>query len=459
MDKPTEKEKRKAKQIYEFCETHTLKDAELYFGLGERSIRRYRAIHRNDALGSKSDEPKKITFTQDKNLGYVSGQAKSLEELLKKAGVDLRIWEVETFEIKDSSWDVTMKNIKKDITYKDGKKKGVDKQTPGGDTVTNKQYYIKARLKKRTDYIEIILPDLIKDIGEYQFTHYIPKHNKGTGIALEMGLLDAHLGKLAWMSETGYRNYDLQISAEDYVYAVDKVLNWSSTEKLEKMFYIVGQDMFHVDNLKNHTTSGEHAMDVDGRLPKVIRKAQSILFESIHRCREVSPVEIIWSPGNHDSLQSLNFCLMLEQYFKDDKFVTVDVDKNPGFTTRKARLWGNLLVGWTHRIVGKENTWGNELAQAFPELWGQSKLREWHCGDQHKHKVTKTMPEFTSGGVLIRQLTALSPVDKWHFENVFTDAVPGGEAFLWSKDNGVFTNYTAWTSQYELFRNELMNKK
>lgn len=66
--------------------------------------------------------------------------------------------------------------------------------------------------------------------------------------------------------------------------------------------------------------------------------------------------------------------------------------------------------------------------------------------------------EDTQGGVLLRQLTALSPVDRWHFENLFTDAIPGGEAFLWDKDYGVFTNISAWTGQYEKNRNKLVKK-
>jgi len=55
------------------------------------------------------------------------------------------------------------------------------------------------------------------------------------------------------------------------------------------------------------------------------------------------------------------------------------------------------------------------------------------------------MPIFTAGGVLCRQLTALSEIDKWHYDNLFVDAVSGGEGFLWDKENGVFCNFTAWT--------------
>lgn len=414
----------------------------------------------------KSLNTRKQEQNSDKIKGdikEVEGVAENLDELLKKLKVDLRIWEVDTYEVKNGSWDVTMADREQDLEFeKDSEGKqvmtGFAKRN-GQVTKSNNQFSIKVRLKKRKDYLENVISDFILDIPKFDISHFVPKHHKGSGIALEMATLDAHFGKLAWIGETSYRNYDTYLASQDYEYAVDKNLNWSSHEKIEKIFFIVGQDLFHVDNMKNNTTNGDHAMDVDGRIPKIYRKIFQIVTESVYKCRSVAPVEVIWSPGNHDYLASMMLCFSLEQHFKDDKFVTVDIAREKdGLITRKARLWGNLLIGWTHRIKGRENTWGNELAQMFPELWGQSKFREWHCGDQHLKKTTKLTPEFTSGGVLIRQLTALSPVDKWHFENVFTDAVPGGEAFLWSKDYGVYANYIAWTGQYEDYRKKLIKK-
>jgi hypothetical protein len=63
------------------------------------------------------------------------------------------------------------------------------------------------------------------------------------------------------------------------------------------------------------------------------------------------------------------------------------------------------------------------------------------------------------GGVVLRQLTALSPVDKWHTDNLFTDAVPGGEGYIWNKTKGVTANFMAWTGQYEKYRNKLTKSK
>lgn len=393
-------------------------------------------------------ESNKLTKTQNGNELEISGKLKEkknysdnviLEKFLKRAKIDKSIWKVDRYTI--GSWDVTMK-------MSDGKNKP---KYP----LTETNYSIKVWLKREVVNLEESLKGLIKNIPSFPYIATMPLMREENGIAHEIATLDAHFGKLAWLLETGYRNYDTNISLEDYSYVTEKHLQWASPFRVSRIFYIIGQDIFHIDNMQGHTTSGVHDLDVDGRITKIQEKAFEIVVRNIYACRTVAPVEIVWSPGNHDYLASYMLCFALKEHFRNDKFVTVDLNKN----ARKARLWGNLLVGWTHRITGRYNNWGNELAQAFPELWSKSIFREWHHGDQHKKQDVKAVPTFTSGGVLCRQLTALSPVDRWHFDNLFTDAIPGGESFLWSKTNGVFANFIAWTGQYEENRNKLIDSK
>lgn len=373
---------------------------------------------------------------------FISSQPtkpKVLNDFLKQSDVDLEIWEVDRYIIHGH--DVTMKFE-------------ADKQI-----ITKTNYGIKVFLKKKEINEASILKEIVKDFKVPLFnSKYKPKFHKETGIALEIATLDAHLGKLAYIEEVGYRDYNTNIACQDYEYAVDKNLAWSQAYDIEKIFFIVGQDLFHIDNMNNNTTKGTHTMDVDKRLSLIIRKAYDTILICIYKCRNVAPVEIIWSPGNHDTLASMFLCHMLEEHFKNDKHVTVDIDKNNKGLTRKCRLWGNLLVGWTHRITTRQNAWINELAQLFPKEWGESKFREWHFGDQHKKKTTISTIEDTQGSVMLRQLTALSPIDKWHFDNLFTDAVPGGEAFLWSKDVGIFSNQVAWLGQCNEQRNKIVKK-
>ena len=386
----------------------------------------------------------KTEINENKNKGTldIAGKVKSnstdkfkiLNEFLDLHQVDLNIWEVDHYLI--NAWDVTMKMRQSDSDQ--------------AESYTN--YQIKVWLKKKIITLEESFKDIIKNIPTFEYSSKIPKFKPGNGIALELSTFDAHFQKLAWEQETGYRNYDLDIASKDYTYVNDQLLSWALPYAPEQIFYVIGQDLYHTDNMAGHTTNGDHTLDVDGRITKVHRKIFEITIQNILKARAVAPVRVIWSPGNHDYLASYMLCFAIEQYFREDQYVTVDIGYNP----KKAILWGNLLVGFTHRIVGKHNVWSNELAQMFPDLWAKSVFREWHHGDQHKKQDVKAVPTYTSGGVLMRQLTALSPVDKWHAENVFTDAVPGGEAFLWSKTQGVFANFIAWTGQYENNRNKLV---
>jgi hypothetical protein len=379
--------------------------------------------------------------------------------------LDPSIWYPETIKIKEGKWNTAAKKRKQELKWtikedKNGEKQqymeGFSKHFPEFMMAENKTYAIWVTFKRYPIENEILdsFIEIMKEMPALprQAIRKIIRN----GVAGEMTTFDAHAAKLAWLNETGYRNYDLGIAMKDIQYTNDNNLDLMSPHKPEKLFYILGQDLYHVDNMAGNTTNGTHAMDVDGRITKVHKKVFEVSRNNILNCAKLAnTVEVIWIPGNHDFLASYMLAFALKEHFRNCPNITVDVGENP----RKARLWGTLLVGWTHRIVNKHTVWANELAQQFPELWAKSKFREWHYGDQHKKDQVKVNPIFTSGGVLCRQITALSPVDKWHTDNVFTDAVPGGESFLWSKEGGVFANFMTWTGQYEENRNQIVNKK
>jgi hypothetical protein len=376
--------------------------------------------------------------------GTDKDQQNLVNQILLKSGLSQNTWKVVRIKLTPNSWGVTMKDDK-------GKKTEV---LQASNYQLKVEIYLE-RMDKDMDVLESYM-DLIKEMPSFVLPkRSIVKAPLANGIAAEMALYDAHFGKLAWKDETGYRHYDTKLAAKDYAYAADRCLDLIAPHNPEKIFYVVGNDLYHIDNMSSHTTTGDHTLDVDGRITKVHKIVFVNVRDAIVKASVIAPVEVIWVPGNHDYLASYMLVFALKEHFKDYPRVTVDINENP----RKARLWGNLLVGWTHRIVGKHTVWSNELAQAFPELWGKSMFREWHHGDQHKKLDVKITPIFTSGGVICRQVTALSPVDQWHTTNVFTDAVPGGEAFMWSKETGVFANYIAWTGQYEQNRTKIVIPK
>ena len=124
-----------------------------HFGLSQKKSRQQAKILRDRfAQNDKSINENKVEFSERHESAELSGQAATLDELLEKAKVDLDVWEVDTYEIKDNSWDVTMKNQEKDLDFVDGTINGSVVEVAGGITKTNRQFYIKARLKRRTDF-------------------------------------------------------------------------------------------------------------------------------------------------------------------------------------------------------------------------------------------------------------------------------------------------------------------
>jgi len=410
----------------------------------------------------KKDIKIKKSFKESKELQG----SDVLQKLIEDNNIDMNLYYVYSFKVKSGSWNTSAKKRDQELTWtretgKDGNPlqimDGYSKHFPEFMIANNKTNSIEVVFKRKPIESDILeeFKELILEMPKIEFPYPRRRRSiKQNGVAAEMALYDPHFGKLAWKDETGYRHYDTKIASKDYAFAADNCLDLLAPHKPEKIFYIVGQDLYHIDNMASHTTKGDHTLDVDGRITKIHKIVFCNVRDAIYKASRLAPVEVIWVPGNHDFLASYMLAFALKEHFKDYPRVTVDISENP----RKARLWGILLVGWTHRIVGKYTVWSNELAQAFPELWGKSIFREWHHGDQHKKQDTKITPIFTSGGVLCRQITALSPVDQWHTTNIFTDAVPGGEAYLWSKEKGIFANYTIWTGQYDKYRNNLVNK-
>ena len=56
-------------------------------------------------------------------------------------------------------------------------------------------------------------------------------------------------------------------------------------------------------------------------------------------------------------------------------------------------------------------------------------------------------------------LTAGYPITESLATSLLLADIDGEESFLWSKTNGVFANFIAWTGQYEENRNKLIDSK
>jgi hypothetical protein len=418
----------RVKRIYEECEFDVLKAAS-QLNVSVETLKRYL---RRIRQGTNSDPTDSIdaemgtTLSQDfrQNEAIITTKSlniKTIEEAMEYANIDTEIWEA--YRSKINSWEVTI---------------GGNKTNTGKpETYTNWQVTVFLR-RKAPNCHEDAIKQLIEKIPSLK----LPKSNtpvKDSGKAVELCPFDVHFGKLAWGKETGHKDYDTNIAKRHFLDGIMTNLEHAKWHGVEKIYYILGQDIVHIEMFVPETYKGGNVLDVDSRLPKVIMAAESAVIESLYACLEIAPTEVIWIPGNHDAHASFYLCEIVKQHFRNEPMMIVDNDPKQ----KKARLWGTLLVGWTHEGTKRQTNLVNILPQFWPELWGKSQFREWHTGHKHKKDEWKFLPVLTEGGTIIRQIPTLSQIDAWHVEHDFVSAVPATESFIWTKNRGICDHYTA----------------
>jgi transposase len=299
--------------------------------------------------------------------------------------------------------------------------------------------------KKHVTDVDVIMERLLKRIPKFKYSKFKPSSiasKKDSGNMAIIANFDVHLGKLAWDVETGQGDYDMKISVENFNHVTDTNLARVKMFNPEKIIFILGQDMMHYENLEGVTPQGRNILDTDGRLAKLQDTAIDVIVNNILKCRAVAPVEVILVQGNHDSTSSLWLSKVIRAWFRKDDHVTVDCQP----MLRKARLWGKTFIGLAHSILPSKMAYNAmEFSTNFKEMWGQAEYRECLFGHKHKKSTWAVGSIATHGKMMFRQLTALSPIDFWHYENMFVDAVPGGEALVYNKETGCIANFTEWT--------------
>jgi DNA repair exonuclease SbcCD nuclease subunit len=212
--------------------------------------------------------------------------------------------------------------------------------------------------------------------------------------------------------------------------------------KLDRILFIVGNDVAHIDSKKGQTTAGT-PMDVDTRYIRVFRRICQIHREAVLKLVDVAPVDIVVVPGNHDELTSFLVGEILGATFHNNRHVTID--NNPHL--RKYYKYGINLFGFTHGDAEKVSELGLLMAREASELWHEGQSREWHIGHLHiaenwEHRAKLVQGLHSDKGVRIRRLTSMSAHDAWHTKHGYTDR-RACDTFVFHRDAG-FTGHLSF---------------
>jgi hypothetical protein len=240
---------------------------------------------------------------------------------------------------------------------------------------------------------------------------------------------DIHVGKLSQSFETG-EDYDNQIAVQRVKEGVEGIIEKVKGFPIDKILFVGGNDILHIDTPKRTTTSGT-PQDTDGMWHTNFLIAKELYIDVLKRLLQVSDVHFVFNPSNHDFTHGFFLADVIQTYFKDCKNITFDCD----IRHRKYFRYYSNLIGTSHGDGAKTQDLPLLMAQESKD-WSDTKHR--YVYTHHVHH--KTAKDFI--GVTVESLRSPSSADGWHSRNGYQHAPKAIEGFLHSKAHGQIARIT-----------------
>ena len=272
--------------------------------------------------------------------------------------------------------------------------------------------------------------NLVKSLKEHSPNYTKIKRVKSDeGHLLVIDPADIHVGKLCSVFETG-TEYNSQIAVQRVLDGVEGILNKSNGFNIDKINLILGNDILHVDNPQNTTTSGTR-QDVSGMFYDNFLMAKQLYVDVIEKLITIADVHITFNPSNHDYMSGWLLAEVIQTHFRTCKNITFDCSINH----RKYFIYGNSLIGTTHGDGAKQIDLGSLMSVECKELWAISEHRYFYTHHIH-HKTSKDYIN-----ICVESLRSPSPADSWHHRNGYVNT-PAIEGFIHHKEKGQIARLT-----------------
>ena len=191
--------------------------------------------------------------------------------------------------------------------------------------------------------LEELSKKLVEDLK--QFTPKFPKlvrKEKNKEYLLVIDPADIHIGKLADSFESG-EDYNNQIAVKRVKDGVQGILNKAKGFPIDKILFIGGNDILHIDT-PTRTTTGGTPQDTDGMWYSNFLIAKQLYVDILLQLIAVADVHFTFNPSNHDYQTGFFLSDVIKTYFKNCKNITFDCS----IAHRKAYKYGVNLIGTTH---------------------------------------------------------------------------------------------------------------
>ena len=146
---------------------------------------------------------------------------------------------------------------------------------------------------------ELVQKEIIEELKNYSPKYPKIKRSKSKDAhLLIVDPADIHIGKLCTAYETG-TEYNQNIAVKRVHEGVQGLLDKSNGFNVDKIIFVMGNDILHTDNAKRQTTAGT-PQDTDGMWYDNFLTAKQLYVDIIEMLMQVADVEAIFCPSNHD---------------------------------------------------------------------------------------------------------------------------------------------------------------
>lgn len=309
------------------------------------------------------------------------------------------------------------------------------------DNTTVKHLWLKNKgvsaFVKNPNYVEptdkdysILRETLINDLKQYAPTYQpIQREFTKESHLFIFDPADIHIGKLCSAFEVG-ETYNNQIAVQRVLNGCNGLLNRLKGYNIDKVLFVIGNDILHIDNPKRTTTSGT-PQDTDGMWHSNFLIAKQLYVDIIEKLLSVADVHVIFNPSNHDYTNGFFLAQVIEAHFRNCEQVTF----NCSISHRKYYVYGSNLIGTTHGDGAKTEALPLLMANESKD-WVNCKHKYFYIHHFH-HKISK---DYTS--VCVESLRSPSGTDSWHHRNGYQFSPQAVEGFIHCKNNGQVARLT-----------------
>lgn len=221
-------------------------------------------------------------------------------------------------------------------------------------------------------------------------------------------IADPHFGMLAWSTETGGQDYDLDIAKDMLLRAVGDLL--SNSPNCRDAFLINLGDWCHFDGMKAQTPQSGNILDADSRYGRVIEVATAVYMAIVDMMlTKYETVTLCNVRGNHDESSGLWMNVLAKIAYKNEPRIQV-LDNNAKMIKFQ---WGKNLVVTHHGDGINHQKLYEAITRDYRREHGEANYTLGLTGHFHNETVK------TIGGVRFEQSAVMTPVDAWHASNLY----------------------------------------